>query len=209
MYKASLTSRSETSLFRSPPRDSARAFFIKVICLVFITVPFLSAKAAPPDGTPNDNAASSTHWASIKPVIGEADGFGETPALIKLGSGAPVVSPGGDGATKLIPVRYFHRSSKAQGSPSGRDPVIQNTAPTLNTPSPSINFPGMSNIDGYIPPDTVGAIGPSNYVQAVNVRVQVFNRFTGATQTLAAPISSLSPCSGPAACALPRTTVTP
>src|SRR5438045_2314929 len=67
----------------------------------------LQTHAAPPDAPPTDQAASSAHWSQIKPVVGEADGFAETPELIKLGSGPPVVSPAQEGATKMIPVRYF------------------------------------------------------------------------------------------------------
>ena len=147
--------------------------------------------AAPSDSPPNTNAAGSAHWSQLKPYTGQADAFTETPELIKLGPGSPVVAPTEDGQAKLIPVKYFHRSSKAKGNPSERDPVIQSSSPVPGTPSPTTGFEGINNIDGYVPPDTVGAIGPSNYVQAVNVRVQVFNRFTGASQTSAALVSSL------------------
>src|SRR5438046_9260841 len=102
----------------------------------------LQTNAAPPDAPPSDQAASSKHWSQVKPVAGEADGFAETPELIKLGPGQPVVSPAEEGATKMIPVRYFRRSSMAKGAPSQRDPVVQSSAPTLNTPSPSISFAG-------------------------------------------------------------------
>ena len=88
-------------------------------------------------------------------------------------------------------MHYYHRSPNAQGALARRDPVIQNSAPEINTPTPNNSFDGINNLDGFTPPDTVGAIGPSNYVQAVNVRVQVFDRFTGAAQTTANPISSL------------------
>jgi hypothetical protein len=147
--------------------------------------------ADPADSPPNPHAAGSAHWSQLKPIVQEADGFAETPELIKLGPGNPVVAPTQDGAAKLIPVKCFRRSSNAKGSPSQRDPVIQSSAPTPNTPSPTTSFEGISNIDGFIPPDTVGAIGPSNFVEAVNVRVQVFNRFTGAPETTANLISSL------------------
>lgn len=148
------------------------------------------AHADPSDSPPNPHAAGSAHWSQLKPFIGRADGFTETPELIKLGPGNPVVVPTQDGQAKLIPVKYFHRSSNAKGALSERDPVIQSSNPVLNTPSPSTSFEGIANIDGDLPPDTVGAIGPSNYVQAVNTSVQVFSR-TGAAQTTAALISSL------------------
>lgn len=160
-------------------------------CLLISLFGAWHAAGAPPEKAPNAQASASAHWSDFKPSVGQADGFAETPELIKLGSGQPVVAPEGDGAAKMIPVRYFRRSTNAKGALATRDPVIQTTSTALNTPSPTTSFEGTYNIDGYIPPDTVGAIGPSNYVQAVNVRVQVFNRFTGAAQTTANPISTL------------------
>src|SRR5438876_964762 len=82
-----------------------------------------------------------------------------------------------DGAFRQVPIRYFRRSLKARGPVSQRDPVIQSSAPTRNIPSPTLSFDGNSNADGFIPPDTNGDVGPSNYVQVVNVRVQVFDKF--------------------------------
>src|SRR5258706_10939936 len=109
---------------------------------------------------------------------------------MKLGPGNPVVTPDGDGLAKLIPVRYFRRSPNAKGALSRRDPVIQSSPAFPNTPSPSTSFDGINNLDGYTPPDTVGAIGPNHFVQAVNTRIQVFSR-TGAALTSANLMSSL------------------
>jgi len=44
-------------------------------------------------------------------------------------------------------------------------------------PSTSKNFEGINNIDGVLPPDTNGDVGPNNYVQWVNLHYQVFDRF--------------------------------
>src|SRR5579871_1025292 len=160
------------------------------LCVLLTLTLCLRICAAPADSPPNANAAGSAHWSQLKPFIGEADGFTETPELIKLGPGNPVVAPTEDGQAKLIPVKFFHRSTKAKGKPSERDPVIQSSGPVRNTPSPSNSFEGIPNLDGLIPPDTVGAIGPSNYVQAVNTSVQVFSR-SGTPETTAALISTL------------------
>lgn len=161
------------------------------ICVLLSALVLCTQTYADPSySPPNPHAAGSAHWSQLKPFIGHADAFSETPELIKLGPGNPVVVPTQDGQVKLIPVKYFHRSSNAKGAPSERDPVVQSSAPVPNTPSPSTSFEGIPNLDSVLPPDTVGAIGPSNYVQAVNTSVQVFSR-TGTTQTSAALISSL------------------
>jgi hypothetical protein len=43
-------------------------------------------------------------------------------------------------------------------------------------PSTSTNFEGVNNIDGVLPPDTNGDVGPNNYVQWVNLQFEVFDR---------------------------------
>jgi hypothetical protein len=48
-------------------------------------------------------------------------------------------------------------------------------------------FAGTGNIDGVVPPDPDGAVGPNNYVELVNTHYQVFNK---AGASLAGPIES-------------------
>jgi len=60
--------------------------------------------------------------------------------------------------------------------PKSVDPVVQSSpAPSLIAP-PSISFEGVSNLNGVLPPDTNGAIGPNHYVQWVNLSLAVYAR---------------------------------
>jgi hypothetical protein len=43
-------------------------------------------------------------------------------------------------------------------------------------PSTSANFEGINNLDGVLPPDTNGDIGPNHYVQWVNLHFEIFSR---------------------------------
>jgi hypothetical protein len=61
-------------------------------------------------------------------------------------------------------------------SPLAEDPVLQTTAPTAAMPSPTSSFEGVGNFDGYVPPDTNGDVGPSNYVEIVNAAFAVYNK---------------------------------
>src|SRR5438093_1392115 len=142
-----------------------------------------SAHAEAPKGPPNVAAAGAAHWADLKPVVVPAHAFAETPKLSDISAGMPALLPETEGAFRKIPIRYIHRSLKAPGAPRERDPVIQSSAPSLNIPSPDLTFEGVNNHCNCSPPDTNGDIGPSNYVQTVNVHFQVFNKFTGAAQT--------------------------
>ncbi len=44
------------------------------------------------------------------------------------------------------------------------------------TPSTIIDFPGMGNLNGVLPPDIEGAVGPNYYVQQVNLSTTIFNK---------------------------------
>jgi hypothetical protein len=46
----------------------------------------------------------------------------------------------------------------------------------LETPAPAIQFAGVGNVSGVLPPDTTGAVGPEHYVQVVNLAFQVFHK---------------------------------
>lgn len=65
-------------------------------------------------------------------------------------------------------------------SPSPRLPV---------TPSPSLAFTGANLADtSAFPPDAMGAVGPTQFLLAVNGRIRVFNKTTGAIGQLDADI---------------------
>lgn len=58
------------------------------------------------------------------------------------------------------------------------DPLLERAAaPTGKTPSPTLDFEGQGNNCACSPPDTVGAAGPSHYVQMVNAtQVSVYDK---------------------------------
>src|SRR5258708_4891458 len=139
----------------------------------------------------NPGGDAATAAAPLTPIVVQANAFAESPALLKLGPGQPVVAPTGDGQGRTIPAHYFRRSLNARGALSQRDPVIQSSMPAINTPSPNLTFDGVNNNCSCTPPDPNGAIGPNNYVSIVNTHYQVFDKFTGAAQTAITPINSL------------------
>ena len=67
------------------------------------------------------------------------------------------------------------------------DPVVQNThlaAPGAAMPAPILNFDGIpfpGVACNCAPPDTNGEVGATQYVQLVNIGLQVFNKNTGAS----------------------------
>ena len=71
-------------------------------------------------------------------------------------------------------------SSKRSLTNAKGQPIAQPQA----LPTPSVNFEGMSQADtkaadsnqGFLPPDTNGAVGPNHYIQNVNVCFRVWNK---------------------------------
>ncbi len=60
-----------------------------------------------------------------------------------------------------------------------KDPVLQQgpeTAFALNIPSPLQNFDGVNNVNGVLPPDTNGDVGPNHYVQWVNLSFAIYSK---------------------------------
>jgi hypothetical protein len=63
--------------------------------------------------------------------------------------------------------------------PLAVDEALQTVFGPLAMPPTIANFEGIYNYWGGIPPDTVGDVGPSHYVQMVNVGFQVYSKATG------------------------------
>ncbi len=91
---------------------------------------------------------------------------------------APIVDPMKDGKiretigrTTLGRVRPV-----APNAPETVDPVVQRTTGPKAIPTPSVNFEGVNNVDGVLPPDTNGAVGPNHYVQMVNLSTAIYDK---------------------------------
>ncbi|HEX9546297.1 MAG TPA: hypothetical protein VF942_03120, partial [Acidimicrobiales bacterium] len=87
---------------------------------------------------------------------------------------ASPVAPAGKGNQSHRPLHPGRSGAKLPTAGS-----IQTKAGAAAMPSTSTNFEGVNNIDGVLPPDTNGDVGPNNYVQWVNLQFEVFDR-TGA-----------------------------
>ena len=58
------------------------------------------------------------------------------------------------------------------------DPALQRTEPglALTIPTPLQNFEGVNNVNGVLPPDTNGDVGPNHYVQWVNLSFAIYSK---------------------------------
>jgi hypothetical protein len=85
---------------------------------------------------------------------------------------ASPIAPSGKGNQ---PYRLLHPGLSGTKLPTAPN-SIQTSAGAAAMPSTTTNFEGIGNIDGVLPPDTNGDVGPNNYVQWVNLHFEIFDR---------------------------------
>ena len=73
------------------------------------------------------------------------------------------------------PAKHLPNREGSAGA-SGPDAALQSAAPEASAPATGEDFEGINNVNGVLPPDTNGDIGPNHYVQVVNLSFAVFDR---------------------------------
>lgn len=78
---------------------------------------------------------------------------------------------------RLIGSRANGPKSKPPANAPKIDPALQQgLAPTLDIPTPLQNFDGVTNVNGVLPPDTNGDVGPNHYMQWVNLSFAIYSK---------------------------------
>ncbi|MCD4724517.1 MAG: T9SS type A sorting domain-containing protein [Bacteroidales bacterium] len=60
--------------------------------------------------------------------------------------------------------------------PAGPDPVAQRYNGQLQHRGPNVNFDGVGNVNGVLPPDTDGDVGPNHYFQMINLSFAIWDK---------------------------------
>jgi hypothetical protein len=76
----------------------------------------------------------------------------------------------------IVRNKFNFRRKKGQVIPFTPDPSVQTYKAASTNDTTAQNFSGISNVNGYIPPDTYGEVGPNHYFQVVNASYAVFNK---------------------------------
>ncbi len=92
------------------------------------------------------------------------------PALLTSGSAAQAEA-------RVIPPHESKQDlfARISGSGPGGDGAVQDTPGTLGAPSILAGFEGLG-INGFLPPDSNGGIGPNHYFEWINVQFAIYNR---------------------------------
>jgi len=117
---------------------------------------------------------SKTRAGSPTSVI-NLDRFDRSPRLRDLPPGRPPIG-------ELVKERE-PRWRRVSRHPSGllSDPVVQSAPELPSIPGPSNSVEGISNVNGVLPPDTNGDVGPNHFVQMVNLSFAVYSKGTPTT----------------------------
>lgn len=135
---------------------------------VLVAGPLVSARQEP--ALPPGAQAPKARAVEARPVVS----VGRHDLSAPLRSIAP--RPSGLKAQRRgpLPMRPVRK-----GAVQAPDAALQSTPPAAVAPATIINFEGVSNVDGVLPPDTNGDIGPNHYVQWVNKTLAVYSRSGG------------------------------
>lgn len=155
------------------------------VCLALVTLLVVlgslgvgtAGRAAPdplgPPLSPGDPVAPASRGPSVgRPPVGAPALSALSPLAGTLPDLAAGTEPSRQRAGSPQPARNLSASVPALPV----DPVLQAVASGANMPAPTLSFDGLSNVDGAVPPDPNGAVGPNHYVQIVNFSVIVFNK---------------------------------
>lgn len=80
------------------------------------------------------------------------------------------------------------KQGRSLGNSGAADAALQQRPGSTNMPAPALNFEGLNNHNGYLPPDTTGDVGPNHFIQWVNVHFAVYDK----TGTKVYPLSGFA-----------------
>jgi hypothetical protein len=138
-----------------------------VVAVVAAVVSFTDIRAGQRPAEPARGAAV--------PVVIKADRHDRSSQLRDVAPGRP---PLGEQVKEREP-----RWRRVSRHPSGllADSMVQTTpAPSL-IPTPVQSIEGVGNVNGVLPPDTNGDVGPNHFVQWVNLSFAVYSKGTSTT----------------------------
>ncbi len=77
---------------------------------------------------------------------------------------------------KSIPNKFGFKKPKPRVPKGFKDPVTQSIPLATQESKKIVDWDGVENINGVLPPDTQGDVGPEHYVQTVNLSFQIWDK---------------------------------
>src|SRR6187200_2961177 len=169
-------------MFHRARNDTLRKIAAPIVCLLvgLVLISLVGIRSAPPVAP----VAAQISWQQGTPITGEPSRTESVAGLMRLQriadrSGAPPVHQ------KPETEADFRRSLPE--NPASPDVSQLPGGPRSATTGPSTpqtvgtSFTGatVSDTPGFVPPDTMGAVGPTQYIVTVNGRFRSFTKTTG------------------------------
>ncbi|MEU2638308.1 hypothetical protein ABZ591_27640 [Micromonospora fulviviridis] len=149
-------------LMRKSRRGFLRAGPVTVVAAAALLLGALPAAARPADPEPAAPAA---------PAKAEVRQANKHDLSQKLRD----VAPKKGSKVAAQPARSLDRQTADTSAKAGSD-AVQRGFTATQVPEFAANFEGVGNVDGVLPPDTNGDVGPNHYVQMVNLHYAVYNK---------------------------------
>jgi hypothetical protein len=131
---------------------------------------------AAPYTTGTSAKAAGPQISTIKPVIRNAAKHDKSPQLktMKPAKSQQQTKQPSKKATEVPLHAVPHSQLNTKAKHGSAD--VQNSVVTNNMPDFQQNFEGVGNVNGVLPPDTQGDVGPNNYVQMVNLSFAIWDK---------------------------------
>jgi hypothetical protein len=139
------------------------------ISFLLLLVALITTLAASP-GFAGESLSAVNAQDGARPIVRESIHSDTSPALSEMELIPPQPeAPGNPTPRKWLPNR------EGSSGPIG-DSIVQDFFGSPDIPAPLVSFEGVNNVNGVLPPDTNGDIGPNHYVQTVNLSFAIYNR---------------------------------
>jgi hypothetical protein len=142
------------------------ASLIASVTLLFGVVGPVQATSSPTTPKASTGQAAPT----LAPDVTDAVRHDKSPALRSIKPAREGPDSNGNQAPRHLIPRKLEDGAKAGSA------KVQSAITTNNMPSFDANFDGVGNVNGVLPPDTQGDVGPDNYVQMINLSFAVFDK---------------------------------
>jgi IPT/TIG domain len=162
----------------TPPRKALAAIASLLVGLAFLTLAGIRLAPSSP------GSASDITWQNGTPVIGAPSLTRSVATLMReqriadRSGRAPTVPRPEQEADFRKSLPQNPRSPAVSQLPGGA-PSAATTLSTQQTLGTNFTGATISDTPGFVPPDTMGAVGPTQYLVTVNGRFRSFNKTTG------------------------------
>ncbi len=172
-----------------------KKYSFQVVTILFVSVMLIAGFFQPGAARISAGDSSST----LTPTTRYEVKHDTSAPLRVLAANAPAAAQPSDKATEIFARHILPKTLNGVDQQTFQpDPALQRAPVTGQSPATEFNFEGVNNINGVLPPDTNGDIGPNHYMQWVNLSLAVWtvDRDTNTATLAFGPVSGNSIWSG-------------